>query len=88
MPTYFITETVTREGMMSVEDAPRRSEGVVDAAAAFGVEVVEFFFTTGPFDFITKVEAPDEESVAAFTTAVRRSGNVTARASRAFTPEE
>ena len=78
MATYFITETVTREGMMTVKDAPRRAEGVVAAAAKFGVEIEEWFYTVGPYDFIMKVTAPDDESVAAFVMAVRASGNVTA----------
>ncbi len=88
MNTYFITETVTREGMMTVTEAPRRSEGVEAAAAAFEVEIVEWFFTTGPFDFIMKVNAPNDEAAAAFVMAVRRSGNVTAQMTRAFTPGE
>ena len=88
MPTYFITEVVTREGMMSVDEAPARAKGVVDAAAGFGLELVEFYFTTGPHDFIMKVESPDDESVAAFVMAVRKSGNVTAQSFRAFSPDE
>ncbi len=88
MPLYFITETSTREGMMSVQDAPERAKGVVAFAASMGVEIIEFFFTLGPQDFIMKVRAPDDASVAAFVLAVRRSGNVTARISRAFTPEQ
>lgn len=88
MATYFITETVTREGMMTVDEAPKRAEGVVEAARGFGVEIQEWFFTVGPFDFIMKVEAPDHESVTAFVMAVRRSGNVTADLLRAYTPHE
>jgi len=88
MPLYFIAETTTREGMISVDEAPERAKGVVAFAASMGVEVIEFFFTLGPQDFIMKVHAPDDETVAAFVLAVRRSGNVTAQVSRAFTPEE
>ena len=88
MGTYFITETATREGMMTVTEAPKRAEGVVAAAAAFDVEIVEWFYTTGPFDFIMKVTAPSDEAVAAFVMAVRRSGNVTAQMTKAFTPAE
>ena len=88
MPLYFISETTTREGMMTVTEAPERAEGVVAFAASLGVEVIEFYFTLGPQDFIMKVHAPDDETVAAFLLAVRRSGNVTAEVSRAFTPDE
>jgi uncharacterized protein with GYD domain len=53
-----------------------------------GVTVEEFFYCTAHFDFIMKVTAPSEEVVAAFCMAVRRTGNVTAKLSRAFTPDE
>ena len=87
MPTYFILETVTREGMLTVEQAPARAAGVVDAAASFGVTLHEWFYTVGDFDFLMKVDAPDDESVTAFLIALRRSGNVTARLVRAYTPD-
>ena len=88
MALYFITEVVTREGMLTVDEAPGRSKGVVTAAQKFGVTVLEFFFCMNNFDFIMKVEAPDDESVTAFVMSVRKSGNVTATLTRAFTPEE
>ena len=88
MATYFITETVTREGMMTVSEAPERAKGVVAFAHGLGVEVKEFFYTVGPFDFIMKVEAPDDETIASFLMAIRRTGNVTANSMRAFTPDE
>ena len=88
MPLYFITEEVTREGMISCKEAPERAQGVVAFAANFSVKVLEFHYCMAHFDFIMKVEAPDDESVCAFAMAVRRTGNVTARVTRAFTPEK
>ena len=88
MPLYYITEDVTREGMMSCKEAPKRAQGVVAAAAKFNVNVLEFHYCMAHFDFIMKVEAPDDESVCAFAMAVRRTGNVTAKVARAFTPEQ
>ncbi|WP_417260323.1 GYD domain-containing protein [Celeribacter sp.] len=88
MLTYYITEEVTREGMMTVDEAPERAKGVVAFAQSMGVTVEEFFFCTSQFDFIMKVTAESEEAVAALCMAVRRSGNVTAKMTRAYTPEE
>jgi uncharacterized protein with GYD domain len=88
MGTYFIFETVTREGKMTVTEAPVRSEAVEAAAAAYGVRVIEWFFTTTPVDFVMKVDADDDTQVLAFVMAVQRSGNVEAQWSRAYTPEE
>ena len=88
MALYFVTEDVTREGMMSCKEAPGRARKVVEFAAQFDVEVIEFFYCMANFDFIMKVEAPDDESVCAFAMAVRRTGNVSASVTRAFPPEE
>jgi uncharacterized protein with GYD domain len=88
MPLYFITEDVTREGMMSFAEAPERAKGVVEFAAKFDVKILEFYNCMSNFDFIMKVEAPDDESVTAFCFAVRKTGNVTAKVTRAFNPEE
>ena len=88
MPLYYITEDVTREGMMSCKEAPGRARKVVEFATRFDVKVIEFHYCMANFDFIMKVEAPDDEAVCAFAMAVRRTGNVTARVTRAFSPEE
>ena len=88
MPLYFITEDVTREGMMTCEEAPDRAKGVVGLAEKLNVTVLEFHYCMAHFDFIMKIEASDDESACAFAMAVRRSGNVTAQVTRAFTSEE
>ena len=88
MATYFILETSTREGMATVRDAPHRSSGVVAAGSRLGVEVKEWFYVLAPFDFIMKVEAPDDATVAAFVMSINAGGNVTAKFYRAYTPED
>ena len=88
MPLYFITEFTTREGMMTVTDAPERSKGVIEFAAKLNCTIIEWFYCMNNFDFIMKVEAPDDESINSLVMAVRRSGNVTAQVTRAFTPDE
>ena len=87
MPTYFVLETVTREGMMTVDEAPTRAARVVDVAASYGATVVEWFFTTGDSDFLMKIDAPDDETMTVFAMALRRSGNVTVQVLRAYTPD-
>lgn len=87
MATYFILETSTREGAVSVQSAPERSKGVVASGKKMGVNIIEWFYAIGPFDFIMKAEAPDDETMAAFVIAINFSGNVTAKYYRAYTPE-
>ena len=88
MATYFVIETVTREGMLTVKDAPERASGVVSVAAKYGVTVSEWFYTTGGSDFLMKCEAADEEAMAVFVMSLRRSGNVTVSVLRAYQPEQ
>lgn len=87
MATYFIVETSTSAGMSTVREAPKRSGGVVESGKRMGVTVLEWFFVVGPFDFIMKAEAPDDETIAAFVMAINSGGNVTAKFYRAYTPE-
>ena len=88
MQTYFILETGTAAGAATVREAPKRSEGVISAGERMGVKIHEWFFTLAPFDFIMKVEAPNDETVAAFVMAINASGNVHAKFYRAYTPGE
>ena len=57
MTTYFILERSTREGMLAVAGSPKRTEGLNDSAARFGVTVHEWYYLAGEFDFILKVDA-------------------------------
>ena len=86
MTTYFILETVTREGMLTVKEAPTRSEAVAGLAAKYGVQLGEWFYTSGPADFVMRVEAADDEAVAIFTMALRKSGNVTIEVLKCYSP--
>ena len=88
MPLYYITETSTVQGNTTVDGAPDRARGVVQFAADMGVEIHEFFYCTSQFDYIMKVTAADDETVQAFCMAASRTGNVVAKATRAFNPEE
>lgn len=73
--------------MLSITESPKRTEGLDAAAARFGVTVLEWFYLSGPFDFILKVQAPDDESKEAFVMATSRGGNVRAEFARAYAPD-
>ncbi len=64
MPTYVLLTTLTPEGRRTLHRSPNRLEEVNDEIAAFGVQVVFQFALLGPYDFITIVDAPDNETVA------------------------
>ena len=87
MPPSFLLEKNTREGAMAITGSPQRTEGLDANAAKFGVTVLEWFYLSGPFDFVLKVEAADDESMEAFVMATSRGGNVKAEFARAYTPQ-
>ena len=64
MPTYVLLSTLTAEGGMTVHQNPDRIAAVNDEIAAFGCKVSAQYALLGPFDFLTIVEAPDNETIA------------------------
>jgi uncharacterized protein with GYD domain len=64
MPTYVLLSTLTSEGGMTVHQNPDRIAAVNDEIAAFGCKVNAQYALLGPYDFLTIVDAPDNETIA------------------------
>jgi uncharacterized protein with GYD domain len=64
MPTYVLLSTLTSEGGMTVHENPDRIAAVNDEIKAFGCKVAAQYALLGPYDFLTVVEAPDNETIA------------------------
>ncbi|HKA04181.1 MAG TPA: GYD domain-containing protein [Acidimicrobiales bacterium] len=64
MPTYIMLTTLTSEGAHTVHANPDRLTAVNDEVATFGCKVVAQYAVLGPYDFVTIVEAPDNETIA------------------------
>lgn len=64
MPKYILLSTLTAEGRKTVHQHPERVQAVDDEIAAFGCKVIDQYAVLGPYDFVTLVEAPDNETVA------------------------
>ncbi len=64
MPTYVLLSTLTPEGRQTLHKDPDRLEAVNQEIADFGCNVVAQYAVLGQCDFITIVEAPDNETVA------------------------
>ncbi len=63
MPTYIMLSTVTDEGSKTIKKNPDRIKEVNEEIEALGVKVKAQYAVLGPFDFISIVEAPDNETV-------------------------
>jgi uncharacterized protein with GYD domain len=64
MPTYIMLTTLTSEGAHTVHANPERLAAVNDEVASFGCRVVAQYAVLGAYDFVTIVEAPDNETIA------------------------
>lgn len=64
MPTYVLLSTLTPEGRQTLHKDPDRLDEVNQEIAEFGCKVVAQYAVLGQCDFITIVEAPDNETVA------------------------
>jgi uncharacterized protein with GYD domain len=64
MPTYIMLTTLTSEGAHTVHANPDRLNAVNEEVASFGCTVVAQYAVLGAYDFVTIVEAPDNETIA------------------------
>jgi uncharacterized protein with GYD domain len=64
MPTYILLTTLTSEGAHTLHANPDRLVAVNDEVSKLGCKVVEQYAVLGAYDFVTIIEAPDNESVA------------------------
>ena len=63
MPTYIMLSTLTPEGVQTVKNNPQRIKEVNDGGRSPGRAVTAQWATLGHVDFISIVEAPDEQTM-------------------------
>jgi uncharacterized protein with GYD domain len=88
MPTYIVLGNFTDQGIRAVKDTTKRASAVKEAAAKFGASVKNLYWTLGPYDVVTLVEAPDDESIAALLFSIGRLGNVRTQSLKALEADE
>lgn len=64
MPTYVLLSTLTPEGRKTVKERPGRINEVNKEIEQYGAKVVTQYVVLGPYDFVTILEAPNNETVA------------------------
>ena len=62
MPTYILCSSLTAEGGQTLHTTPDRMIEVNREIAEFGCKLVGQYATLGIYDFVTIIEAPDNES--------------------------
>lgn len=88
MPIYVVLGKFTQQGIQKIKEAPARIEAVKQAMHKLGVEIKEHFSVMGRYDFITLLEAADDEAMARAALVIGSWGNVRTETMRAFSEEE
>lgn len=87
MKTYVALCCFTEQGIRSVKDTTRRADAVQEAAGKFGA-TMQIYWTSGRYDLLAIIDAPDEESANAFALSIGAAGNVRTEMLRAFSKDE
>ena len=64
MATYIMLTNLTADGVRTLKDNPNRVTEVNKEVEQLGVTVKDQYATLGQYDFVTIVEAPDNETMA------------------------
>ena len=64
MPTYIMLTTFTADGVKTIKNHPGRVQEVNKEMEQLGVKVLNQWATLGQYDFVSVVEAPDEQTMA------------------------
>ena len=88
MPTYVSLINWTDQGIRNVKDTLDRTDRVIELAERHGARLEQIYWTVGPYDIVTIVEAPDDESATALLLEIGSAGNVRTTTLRAYNREE
>ncbi len=76
MATYVFLSTLTDEGRKTIKGRPERIQEVNKEIEAMGAKVVDQYAVLGPYDFISIVEAVDNETVARISVELGARGTI------------
>jgi uncharacterized protein with GYD domain len=78
----------TDQGVRHIRQTTEREKALMNAGANLGVRIKEIYWTLGAFDAVFTADAPDEETMTAFTLSVGSLGNIRTQTLRAFSADE
>ncbi len=88
MPKYVILLNWTDQGVASVKDSVNRYHAAKQLLESKGGSFESIAWTIGPYDLVSVVDVPDEETGAAFNLQLAASGNLRSVTMRAFDENE
>jgi uncharacterized protein with GYD domain len=88
MPTYITLMNWTDQGIRTANETVQRRDQADALAQKHGANIKEVYWTVGPYDIVTIVEAPDDESATAMLLDLGTAGNLRTTTLRAYDREE
>ena len=84
MATYVVLINWTEQGVADSGNSLNRANAAAAALKKLGGKMRSVLWTMGPYDAVSIIEAPDDETVTAFCLAVGGQGNARTVTMRAF----
>lgn len=88
MASYVVLINWTQQGIANAADSLNRATAAASTLKKMGGRMKTTLWTIGPYDAVSLVEAPDDETVTAFALAIGSQGNVRTTTMRAFDRSE
>jgi uncharacterized protein with GYD domain len=88
MPTYVVLMNWTDQGVKTAKDTVQRRDQAEALAERHGASIEQVYWTVGPYDLVTLVNAPDDESATAMLLELGTAGNLRTTTLRAYDREE
>ncbi|HEX8958542.1 MAG TPA: GYD domain-containing protein [Solirubrobacterales bacterium] len=79
MPTYVMLTNLTADGVRTLKNNPGRVAEVNQEVEQIGAKVLTQYATLGQYDFVTVVEAPDEQTMAKVSVELGSRGTMTSQ---------
>jgi uncharacterized protein with GYD domain len=77
VPTYIMLTSLTSDGVKTIKNNPGRVQEVNREMEQLGIKVVSQWATLGRYDFVTVVDAPDEQTMAKVSVEMGSRGTTT-----------
>jgi uncharacterized protein with GYD domain len=88
MPHYITLMNWTDQGVRTAKETVHRRDQADALAQKHGARIEQVYWTVGPYDIVTIVEAPDDESATAMLLELGSQGNLRTTTLRAYDREE
>ena len=76
MATYIMLSKLTEDGARTLKKKPNRLQEVNKEVEGMGAKIQSQFAVLGPYDFVTVIEAPDNETMARISVEMGSRGSV------------